>query len=130
MALCTQKAWEFQNASNYAWYYNNYPELIYSGVRLPINNEALQLFYIKDMNERNLSPLSEYLNCYQYLFEYFIGRLTNVITHRGKTWLENTWQNLPGAFNKTIKQITNPLGIPITTWLLIGVAGLIIIKKL
>lgn len=130
MALCTKQAWVFQNAGNYNWYYQNYPELIYTGVRLPIGTEALQIFYIRDMEERNLTPLTEYLECYQYLFEYFIGRLTNVITHRGKTWLEYTWQNLPGAINKTMKQITNPLGIPITAWLLIGVAGLIIIKKI
>ena len=116
MALCTRQQWIFQNAGNYNWYYENYPELIYTGVRLPIGTEA--------------TPLQEYLNCYQYLFEYFIGRLTNVINHKGKSWLEYTWQNLPGAFNKTMTQITKPLGIPITTWLLIGVAGLIIIKKI
>ena len=35
-------------------------------------------FYLKDMFYRNLTPLDSYLNCYDFLFSYFIENLPRV----------------------------------------------------
>jgi hypothetical protein len=128
---CKESDWIAHNKTYYGWYYDTYPVLKDLGVKLPLRYEALQLFYIKDMEERHLTPLKEYLDCYQFLFEYFVGRITNVINSRGKSWWDYTMSNLPGAITKTFKDIgetiTNPFGIPL--WLIGVVVALILIKK-
>lgn len=119
MVACTESDWIAQNKNYYSWYYSNYPSLIDENISLPVSKHALELFYVLDMRERNLIPLDDYLNCYQYLFEYMIGRLESVITFKGRGFWQRTIENLPVAFNKTMNQITSPFGIPLE-WILVG----------
>jgi len=103
--LCTEKKWIAENFSFYSWYYDEYPNLQANGVSLPIPMQKLQLYYVLDMEERNLEPLKEVLNCYEHLFSYFLGRLTGAISFQGRGWLELTMENFPGAVSKTFDDI-------------------------
>lgn len=127
---CTQNEWFNQNRSNLEWYYQNYPQLIARGISLPASMDKLKAFYIIDMADRHLTPLAEYLNCYEYLFSYLLSRIDGTVVFRSQSWIEMSILNLPGAFNKTMESITNPFGIPLYVWLVGGVAVYFAINKL
>lgn len=129
MDECTQDGWIYVNGGYYDWYYQNYPVLVDKGVTLPVDYDLLGIFYVTDMQDRNLEPLDSYINCYKYLFEYFIGRISGAIKVEGKTFLGYTWENLPKAFDKTFTQLTNPFGIPWWVYLLGGLAAYTMLKR-
>lgn len=126
---CTEAAWIARNGNNLNFFYGEYPQLAEAGITLPVSLTALQHYYAFDMAERNLQPLPEMLSCYQFLFEYLIGRISNTINTKGRTWWQLTMQNLPGAFNKTMSDITNPFGLPLSFWLFAGLLTVVLIKS-
>ena len=122
---CNEQNWIAGNKDHFNWYYEKYPELIANDISLPVGMDALQRFYIADMMDRNLEPLQEFIECYAHLWSYFLGRLTGVINVKGRTWLQHTLDNLPGAWNKTVQDISNPFGVPIWAWAI----GAIVVYK-
>jgi len=124
--FCNENDWINANRNNYDYYYNNFP-LAQNSLELPISPYYLRQFYINDMNERNLTPQEQWLDCYEALFSYLLSRLDGTVTFEGQTWLERTASNLPGAMNSTFSGIVNPFGVPITLWALAAV--IIIFKK-
>lgn len=128
---CNEKTWIANNRKAFDWYYGTYPEILESGITLPVSMDALRTFYLDDMNERNLTPQDAWFNCYTALWSYLLGRLTNQITVRGRNWWQLTKANLPGAVDKTFsdisKNISNPFGIPL--WIYLGIAVLFLVKK-
>lgn len=124
-AECNEQNWIEANRPHFNWYYQNYPQLKELDIHLPVGMDALQRFYISDMKERNLEPLEEYIDCYTHLWSYLLGRITDDINYVGKTWWQHTMSNLPGAWNKTWSDISNPFGLPIWAWAL----GAIVVYK-
>ena len=127
---CSEQEWINANQRNYDWYYVTYPALGENGVELPVSFEKLKLFYVLDMDRRNLTPQEGIFNCYENLFEYFIGRITGNIQFQGRSWLELTIENLPGAVAKTFedlgKGISEALKIPTEIWILLGMIIIIL----
>jgi len=130
---CTELQWIEENNAFYQWYYDEYPELIENDVTLPITFERLKLFYVLDMEERNLTPQEEMLKCYEHLFSYFLGRLDGTIYVQGRSWIELTIQNFPNAVSETFESIaegiTNPFGIPLFVWLILIIVLIVLIKR-
>ena len=125
---CTESEWIEQNKFVYNFYYEQYP-LRESGIILPVSMLRLRLFYNQDMKERNLMPLNEYLNCYEFLFNYLIGRISNMITFKGSNWFDRFIKSIPIALGRTYDQLTSPFGIPLFVWIAGGLAVVIILKS-
>jgi hypothetical protein len=125
--ICNEIDWINSEQNNYAWYYQAYPQL--KQFNLPLSMEFLKYFYSEDMQTRNLNPEDVYLNCYAFLWSYFIGRITGQINFKGKTFWERLPDLFPKAINKTFNQVTNPFGISLPIWLLIGVVIILAVKK-
>jgi len=125
---CTEIAWIQQNESSYNWYYETYP-LFESGIILPVSMNKLKMFYITDMLKRNLTPLDEYVNCYDNLFSYMIGRVDGMINFEGSNWFERLIKAAPAAFEKTIEDITSPFGIPLIFWGVGTIAVILLLKN-
>lgn len=126
---CEQETWEIYNSPYFSYYYDAYPFLLQNGITLPIDKSRLEVFYINDQLSKNLTPQATWVNCYEALFSYFLGVGEGVINTTGRSFLELTAQNLPGAFNKTMHDITNPFGVPIWLWALLGVSIYIGVTK-
>lgn len=126
---CTQQAWANANKGFYQWYYTNYPQLIQRGIALPPSYSGLKSFYIIDMADRNLTPQTPMLECYEALFSYLLGRIDGTIVFEGRSWLTLVIQNFPGVMKKTLEQITSPFGIPIYIWFLGAAIIIIAVKK-
>jgi len=142
MPDCTQTAFLNDPNQDLNWYKANYPFL--ASMSLPLSMDDLSNFYYADMTSRNLTPESQYLYCYEYLWSYFLANfpeLNNPTRFKGKTYLEYSLQNLPGAIKKSFTDIgnginnfaTNILGMPLWLFALIALALLIffviILKK-
>lgn len=125
---CREAEWIQQNQNTFSWLYDSYP-LVESGISLPVSMERLKLFYITDMQERNLDPIQEYLNCYHHLFSYLLGRVSNVIVFKGSNWFQRLVTSIPTAFDRTFQQLTNPFGIPLMVWVAGGLAFFVVLKK-
>jgi hypothetical protein len=125
---CDEATWVMLNGSNYDWYYENYP-LIQSGISLPVSFEALKIYYIQDMNERNFTPQMEWLECYDHVFSYLLGRIDGTISVRGTGWFDRMINAVPVALGRTYEQITSPFGVPLMVWLMAGLTAIVLIKK-
>lgn len=102
--ICNQLDFEKEHLKDKAWYWEAYPFL--SKFEFPIAYKDLQDFYLFDMNFRNLTPVENYVNCYEAVFSYFLEnfpRLSDGTRFRGKTFLQRFPQNLYDAVGRTIK---------------------------
>lgn len=127
MVFCNEKDWIANNSKAFAWYYSEYPEL--KEYQLPLPMGFLKAFYIKDMSDNhNQAAINVgWLNCYETLFSYFLGRISGANTFVGRTWYQLLIDSFPKAINKTVKDISNPFGVPL--WLLIGLGAFIYLAK-
>lgn len=124
---CTETEWIQLNKMVYPFYYDTYP-LGESGIILPVSMDKLKLFYVQDMRDRNLTPLNEYLNCYEYLFSYLIGRVSKMITFKGSNWFGRLGTTIPMALGRTYEQILSPFGVPLIVWLIGGLAVVVVLR--
>jgi len=135
MAYCTQASWYAVNGQYRSWYLENYPWL----QAFPPEYEDLKNFYIWDMKQRNLTPLQQYISCYEFLLSYAlenIPRIADPNRFRGQTFFQriinDQWRNeslLWTAIKETKKDIEKPFGIPMIIWLMTGLAVYLLIKN-
>jgi hypothetical protein len=121
MALCTQAAWYAANIQYKDWYLQQYPFL----KEFPPNMEGLRDFYIDDMRARNLQPLDNFKNCYEFLLSYALENLPKA-GQAGRFTGQTFWQRLVKdqwrnesiiwtAFKETQKDLSKivTVGVPI-----------------
>jgi len=125
---CDERTWINQERNNFGWYRQQYPVL--NKLNLPVSMEVLKYFYFSDMQERNLTPNSQYFRCYALLWSYFLGRVSGQINFQGRSVWTLIEQNFPGALRKTSLDILNPLSNPFFAMVLIAGLGFIIINKI
>jgi hypothetical protein len=90
------------------WYFETYPFL--KEFEFPIKFSDLQNFYLVDMNSRNLTPLENFVNVYEFVFSYFLEnypRLEDGTRFRGKTFIQRFPENLDSALSTTFKPFKN-----------------------
>lgn len=127
MSLCTQAAWYAANYQYRDWYLKTYPWLL----EFPPSMQGLKDFYIDDMQARNLKPLDEFKNCYEFLLSYGLENLP-LAGKAGRFTGQTFWQRLVKdqyrnesilwtAIKTTGEQITNTLSyvLPVAVLFLI-----------
>lgn len=125
MSYCTQQEWIANNQPLTYWT-EAYPFLQNTG--FPLSMSDLQEFYTSDMHNRSLSPLQPYLDCYEFLFSYFLAQFPeqkNPTRFRGKTFFEYSAENLGSAISKTFNDFGNQLNNLTTS--ILGVSPLVLI---
>jgi len=124
IAHCSLYTWQLANKPLYDWYYKTYPFL--NQFILPIPYNDLLNFYVDDIEKRNLKPVQEFVDCYEFLFSYFLENYNKKDEDKffAKTFLENSLENLPKVFKETINDIGDVLG---TTSTIIFIAIIIIV---
>ena len=125
MSYCTQQAW-IDNNQPLSYWTDTYPFLKNTG--FPLSMSDLQDFYVSDMQNRNLTPLQSYYDCYEFLFSYFLAQFpeqNNPTRFKGKTFLEYSADNLGVAISKTFTDFGNQLNNLTTS--ILGVSPLVLI---
>jgi len=136
---CTFEQYWGDSNNQLGWYLSAYPWLKNISNYPPSFND-LQSFYIQDMNNRNLNPDKTISNCYYYLWSYFLSNYPiqgTAAQFQGRTFLQMSLDNLPGAINTSFQQIgtgiykfvQNVTGTNIFIILALVVAGLYFYKK-
>lgn len=108
MSACTQNSWYLENVKSFEFLKKTYPFL--QNFNLPIDFFTLKEFYRKDMERRNLKPLPEYYNCYEFVFSYFIANYDqqeNPDRPKGNTDIGYILDAIPKGIDKTVTQTTN-----------------------
>lgn len=126
--ICNDRQWIEANSNNEArsFYINTYPFL----ETFPIDESTLKNFYIEDMENRNLKPLDEFLNCYEFLWNYYLENFpkkNDSSRFRAKTFFENTLNNFLPAVKKSFSDISETLGISINVIIIVLVLLAIIV---
>jgi hypothetical protein len=101
----TKEEWFKKNKNNLDWYYNEYRFL--KNFILPIDTNVLKNYYIKDSQDRNITPNQAILNNYEFLFTYFCDNYNKDLSEKfvANNWLENILQAVPKGFDKTFSDV-------------------------
>lgn len=124
MRECTYNGWLIQNIQYKEWYLKNYSNL----KKFPLSMLELQNFYTNDMNDRNLEPSDTYLNCYDFLFSYYLGNFNIDNKFSGQGFLGRTFGNLIPSISKTYNDITGTVNFYL--YMGMGIIGLLVVLNL
>jgi len=142
--MTKQEFWSEQSPEAIEWYLDNYPFL--NDFEFPTEFDLLRWYYKNDMIDRNLQPLQNFYNNYEFVFSYFIANYNKDRSEKfiADTSIERFFKSIPIAIDQTgkdlsfigdaatgVADILSGLGSALKNfwWILVPVGVILIVKK-